>query len=133
MNKDINKKLLLIIFIVVLIIGIIVIFMILQNKKTQEGYDYNPDYDPNYTIGGENRENKQVEVYEEYYAIKSCIDKYNSVIDSYKYISQELSEEEIEKKKSNLSNSLINILDEQYIQQFKITDQNIEKKDNIKL
>ena len=128
MNKDINKKILLMIFIFLILICAIIIYLVLQDKKVKEGYDYKADYDPNYTIGMKNRGNKQVEIEEEYYSVKSCIDKYYSIIDSYKYMSEELSEEEINTKKINLSNSLIDLLDEQYKNQFNITEKNIENK-----
>ncbi|MBQ3475763.1 MAG: hypothetical protein IJH76_03095 [Clostridia bacterium] len=111
MDSNITKKILIIMAIVFVIIVILFIILFINNKKIVEDKDYNPDYDPDYTIGVEGRIQNRVQIDEEYYSIRDCINNY------YKYIKSFEQEN---------TKSIINLLEKQYIQEFNINENNLK-------
>lgn len=123
MNTNLLKKvkiiiIILILMILIVFIGIFVLNLIKKEKNT---------YDPNYTIGAETRNAKLVEINEEYYAIKTCIDTYYSKINSFRNVNENNYIEDAQKKqtKEAISNSMLEILDQEYINNFDITKDKI--------
>ena len=79
MNNDFLKKVKNIIIIIVVLLSIIFICLVILNNIKKE----KNTYDPNYTVGLEKRNTKQVDINEEYFPIKNCIEIYYSKINSF--------------------------------------------------
>lgn len=125
MENNMLNKVKKIIILLLIIIFIIIIFLFIQNKIKKE----NNTYDPNYSVEVEKRDAKLVDVAEEYYAIKTCVDIYYTKISSFKDISTNEYIEDAERARSKevIANSLLNIFDQEYIDDFNVTKDSIVK------
>ena len=123
MNNDFLKKVKNIIIIIVVLLSIIFICLVILNNIKKE----KNTYDPNYTVGLEKRNTKQVDINEEYFPIKNCIEIYYSKINSFIGVNKnnDIENKTREKIKDTMANSMLDILNKQYVEEFKITKENI--------